>query len=560
MKNDILALALTLLTGPLFAQSGLRSQKAIQSLWVKDSIQFTLQQGFHFNAKAPQQVTWDQKTLKPIKSEPRLLLFGPSPNTAVPKAQLYVCDDADTFCEILRMDIPRSAAAPGNLPGAHNSGKTNKRVPAAESDGSFLLDDLKKAQELAKKTSRLILIDFGARWCPACLRLEDEVFRDPNFVKFAADWVFLKLDVDQFENQTLVDKYQVLGFPTLLFVNPAGDEILRLNDFAPLSQWTEIQAELHKDSHTLTELLASPKGSPAQKTLLSRLARAGQFEKWLSLAQDGAQDQSLRPIWLEAQFETQLAKAVKSKGAQPTWREVAELLQQEPKSSRSLRWRQELVGALLAEKGESQNPLIKQLCQDSQNLTEELINQPMINKDAFATDNLGEFLGFEKFYVAFLNAETAASAEIGTKGAWRLAVQTAQDAKIPPTNLGLRLRYLATLQGAGRHTQSLKLVNEMLMQSPESGDLLRRKLKALVKLGRFKEAIAVGRKALSKSYGINELMVVEPLAQALMGNRQNHQALTLLQEYVKRPELNTHRLQSLSKRLLSLQDKAESHN
>jgi len=263
---------------------------------------------------------------------------------------------------------------------------------------------------------------------------------------------------------------------------------------------------------------------------------------------------------LEAQFETQLAKAVKSKGAQPTWREVAELLQQEPKSSRSLRWRQELVGALLAEKGESQNPLIKQLCQDSQNLTEELINQPMINKDAFATDNLGEFLGFEKFYVAFLNAETAASAEIGTKGAWRLAVQTAQDAKIPPTNLGLRLRYLATLQGAGRHTQSLKLVNEMLMQSPESGDLLRRKLKALVKLGRFKEAIAVGRKALSKSYGINELMVVEPLAQALMGNRQNHQALTLLQEYVKRPELNTHRLQSLSKRLLSLQDKAESHN
>src|SRR5579862_3156561 len=48
------------------------------------------------------------------------------------------------------------------------------------------LTSLPKAQALAQKDQRLILLDFtGSDWCPWCMKLEAEVFSRPEFLKYA---------------------------------------------------------------------------------------------------------------------------------------------------------------------------------------------------------------------------------------------------------------------------------------------------------------------------------------------------------------------------------------
>ena len=39
----------------------------------------------------------------------------------------------------------------------------------------------------AKKEKRLILADFSARWCPGCVRLENEVLGSREFKKLTGD-------------------------------------------------------------------------------------------------------------------------------------------------------------------------------------------------------------------------------------------------------------------------------------------------------------------------------------------------------------------------------------
>ncbi len=95
------------------------------------------------------------------------------------------------------------------------------------------LTDFQKAAALSKKTGRPILADFtGSDWCGWCIRLHKEVFSKPEFKKWAsANVVLLELDYPQQkpqapalkkQNQALVKKYKIEGFPTVLFLKHDG--------------------------------------------------------------------------------------------------------------------------------------------------------------------------------------------------------------------------------------------------------------------------------------------------------------------------------------------------
>jgi len=112
-------------------------------------------------------------------------------------------------------------------------------VPALRAaDGSWETDPAKALAD-AKGTKKLILMDFtGSDWCSWCMRLNKEVFSQPEFQQYAKDnLVLVELDFprnkpqsaeDKARNEALARKFRIEGFPTIVVLNSEGKQVGQL--------------------------------------------------------------------------------------------------------------------------------------------------------------------------------------------------------------------------------------------------------------------------------------------------------------------------------------------
>lgn len=95
--------------------------------------------------------------------------------------------------------------------------------------------DVKKAEAISKKSKKPMLLFFtGSDWCGWCIRLQKEVMKTPEFTKWANDNVVLvELDFPRRkqmapeivqQNMELQKSFQVMGYPTVWFVNARGKD------------------------------------------------------------------------------------------------------------------------------------------------------------------------------------------------------------------------------------------------------------------------------------------------------------------------------------------------
>lgn len=89
------------------------------------------------------------------------------------------------------------------------------------------LADLDKQLNAAKADGQYVMLDFFAHWCVACKDFEEKTFTDTAVKAEMAKMRLLRIDVTDAtpEQQQVLDKFQVLGLPTLLFFSPNGDEM-----------------------------------------------------------------------------------------------------------------------------------------------------------------------------------------------------------------------------------------------------------------------------------------------------------------------------------------------
>jgi protein disulfide-isomerase len=96
--------------------------------------------------------------------------------------------------------------------------------------------DYKKAQEEAKTNNKLVLLDFtGSDWCGWCIKLDREVFSQPEFKDYASkNLVLVELDFPRKkelstetrkQNQELAGRYGIEGFPTIIVLNAEGKKV-----------------------------------------------------------------------------------------------------------------------------------------------------------------------------------------------------------------------------------------------------------------------------------------------------------------------------------------------
>ena len=98
------------------------------------------------------------------------------------------------------------------------------------------LNDYKKAQEEAKASNKILLLNFtGSDWCGWCIKFDRDVLSRPQFKEYARNnLVLVELDFPraktqsaelQKQNRQLAQQYEVAGFPTLIALNSDGQKL-----------------------------------------------------------------------------------------------------------------------------------------------------------------------------------------------------------------------------------------------------------------------------------------------------------------------------------------------
>lgn len=87
------------------------------------------------------------------------------------------------------------------------------------------LDDLKTRLEAAR--GKPVLLDLYADWCVACKEFEHKTFSDPDVQARFSEMVLLQADVTANDDADvdLLNGLNVLGLPTLIFFDAAGNEV-----------------------------------------------------------------------------------------------------------------------------------------------------------------------------------------------------------------------------------------------------------------------------------------------------------------------------------------------
>ncbi len=557
---------------PVCAFAKFKSEGAVDAQFESHStstqVSVHVKKGFHINEKAPNHLILpDAKSLPPTISEPQMLVFSIDPKTRAQKgnleASIYVCDDANTVCEnrTWSWETPGLNASPNsgsNVKIGSGTGSEQKIMSSTTQklikDG-FYLDDFERGLKECKKSKKPILVDFSARWCPGCMRLDKEVWPRPEMKKTLQQFIKVKLDADRFANKALMDKYQVGGIPAMLILNCAGEEMERFVDFQEARSLKKNLENFLSSKNPLTkqELTAKAKAGDEKSAtaLAQRAANSYKFSEALTYYALVKEPQADLYYW-QAQVgeQTELnSKTLTDESKKKLTQTLQDALTRFPQTMSSLDWSQQLA-ELQTPKTDAGRVTLQSLVAKC----DALINDKAKMKTFITSEFSGDYQGIEslKVYEARAEALESLDQKEEVQKAWKAAVAEGNRLQIKDEAYGPYFRFLGILNKAGEKDRIKNFYETQLVRAPKDGELNRRYARFLFEQGQYDESARRALLAIADSYDRNEIFAASVYVKSLNKLRQQEKARQFLRSYEARTDLPESSREELAKILLTL--------
>ena len=108
----------------------------------------------------------------------------------------------------------------------------------------------------AKKNQKPLFVYWGAVWCPPCNLLKSTVFVDRVFIDSTSRFVRVYLDGDTDSAQHWGEKLKATGYPTLMILNPNGEEVVRLSTSMPPQELADMMDSAYSNLLPINETVA----------------------------------------------------------------------------------------------------------------------------------------------------------------------------------------------------------------------------------------------------------------------------------------------------------------
>ncbi|MCS6895549.1 MAG: thioredoxin family protein [Bacteroidia bacterium] len=110
----------------------------------------------------------------------------------------------------------------------------------------------------AQKQGKPIFVDFYAVWCGPCKMLERHTFSNPEVGAYTEkNYIPYRIDAERGEGPNLANKYRVRAYPTIVFLDPQGNEIGRHVGYVDALNFLGI-LQRYRDSYTKNKPSAQP--------------------------------------------------------------------------------------------------------------------------------------------------------------------------------------------------------------------------------------------------------------------------------------------------------------
>jgi thiol-disulfide isomerase/thioredoxin len=117
--------------------------------------------------------------------------------------------------------------------------------------------------EKAKSENKILMVDFFTDWCKWCVELDLKVYSDAEVALFANNnFINFKIDAEKGEGVGLKEKYQIPGYPTIVFLKNDETEVDRIVGYFPVKKFLQIIKDYNAGINTMDFLNAKLKEDP----------------------------------------------------------------------------------------------------------------------------------------------------------------------------------------------------------------------------------------------------------------------------------------------------------